>query len=839
MRSFSDDGDLQATKQLEGDLPLPLQYLLMCDEKKIKAQALKNKRQKREIFFFCTQSLSDTDVGELDLLEKPVYALQKLYQQLSGSVDLDPYNRYRNLLMQGFDSGFLPFESLLSERMALPVQAMSSDELWEYGWNIFNDMRPPKNPYCLVLSDRRGVPQVEQEINGHLDPVSLMIRGTDGTPAKPKTSKKAVGVRNKLVAAVVAEEKPSQFNRAKDEFFYLWDVLQHIPDVEFVFEMEPAGAKIANFMAQRFTKQSVVQVADTAKKRDVDVRAGNRLNEGVDAQNRMYHGEVPLWASALCFIHRDTPEQLVEACSLLHNLFTQGEFVRDEDIAPELWLRSQPFYSGKILKDGRRQMMFSDEVASYMPLPLPYTGDSKGLELSTKEGNSPFFIDFVNKFRGIIAIAQSRGGKSVLAAAIYLHAIASGMNLIALDYPKPDGRTTCEDLVKFLGPEIADYYNVGEQSNNLFEGPNPYKMSHLSDSEREQRIEGYRKFLVDSLTTMVMGMEETPTTKRVRTILSQCVHGFFENAQIMMRFEEAYTDGMGSDAWERIPTLRDFIPFVEDFQLDMDGGAEVIDSAKATIVLELRNWLLTPTGKSISTPSTVDTDAQFLVFALRDVSEGIEAAVLALSAQSLAFRKASELADCLISIDESPIILKFPALAQTAGNWASNGLAAGIKLILLSQDPESIANSSVANQLVQNLTVRLIGKVTKEGADSLCKLFNYSPEVLQQNKSEIYSINAQDLSTSWMVDMDGHLTHTNLYCTPELLAAVMNNSGEKWLRQHIMSQYPHNKYVGHQELTRIYVEALQNGTIDQLLAQRFTEKQPSSGSQTPIPSHAA
>jgi hypothetical protein len=821
MRSFSDIEELQAEQQLKESPPLELQYLLMSDRKKIIHQNSQKKRQKRGLIVFATHHLGGAGSEDLDLVEKPIYFLQKMYEKFNGETDLEPYDHYRSLLMHGFDSGFLPLESLLRERMSLDVEPMTSDELWHYGWNIFNQQAAPQNPYRLILSDRSGSPKISQEINDTIDPISLMIRGAQATPSKPLTSKSTVGVRGKLVTAIALEEKPTQFDTPEDQLFWLWDALQYIPDIEFVCEVERAPTRMATFMMQRVTKQSVVQVADTAKQRDVDVRAGNRLNESVEAQNRIYSGEIPLWASALCFVHRDTPQQLTEACSLLANLFTQGKFIRDVDIVPDLWVRSLPFVSGKLLKDGRRQMMFSDEIAALMPLPLPYTGDDKGLELSTKEGNSPFFIDFVNKFRGMIVIGQSRSGKSVLASSIYLHAIASGMNLIALDYPKPDGRTTCEDLVKFLGPDIADYYNVGEQSNNLFEGPNPYKMVHLSAKDVEQRIDGYQKFLVDSLVTMVMGMQDNSATKRVRTILSQCVYAFFDDSTIVARFDAAYQGGMGYQAWENIPTLHDFIPFVENFQLNMDGSADVIDSAKATIVLELRNWLLTPTGKSISSPSTVNTDSQFLVFALRDVSEGIEAAVLALSAQSLAFRKASEMADCLISIDESPIILKFPALAQTAGNWASNGLAAGIKLILLSQDPESIANSSVANQLVQNLTTRLVGKVTENGAQSLNKLFGYSLETLRQNTSEGYSINPQALSTSWLVDMDGHKTHTNLYSTPELLAAVMNNSGEKWLRQHITNQFPDNKYIGHQQLTDIYVEALQNGTLDDLMSERF------------------
>ncbi|MGG6242139.1 hypothetical protein ACQ4N7_26270 [Nodosilinea sp. AN01ver1] len=44
------------------------------------------------------------------------------------------------------------------------------------------------------------------------------------------------------------------------------------------------------------------------------------------------------------------------------------------------------------------------------------------------------------------------------------------MNVISLDYPKPDGTTTYTDLVKFFGDQGA-YFDIGSESNNLFQIP--------------------------------------------------------------------------------------------------------------------------------------------------------------------------------------------------------------------------------------------------------------------------------------------------------------------------------------------------------------------------------
>jgi hypothetical protein len=70
------------------------------------------------------------------------------------------------------------------------------------------------------------------------------------------------------------------------------------------------------------------------------------------------------------------------------------------------------------------------------------------------------------------------------------------------------------------------------------------------------------------------------------------------------------------------------------------------------------------------------------VFALRNVGDNIEAAVLALSAQSMAFRRALEVTDSLLIIDESPILFKYNGIAQIIGQVCANGAKSGTRPLI-------------------------------------------------------------------------------------------------------------------------------------------------------------
>jgi hypothetical protein len=106
-----------------------------------------------------------------------------------------------------------------------------------------------------------------------------------------------------------------------------------------------------------------------------------------------------------------------------------------------------------------------------MPVACPRTLDNRGIELLTREGQMPVYLDFVNQHRGMLVFGETRSGKSVLAAEIFVWAlaqpickiIANGMNVISLDYPKPDGTTTYTGLAKFFGDQGA-YFDIGRNA---------------------------------------------------------------------------------------------------------------------------------------------------------------------------------------------------------------------------------------------------------------------------------------------------------------------------------------------------------------------------------------
>jgi hypothetical protein len=214
-------------------------------------------------------------------------------------------------------------------------------------------------------------------------------------------------------------------------------------------------------------------------------------------------------------------------------------------------------------------------------------------------------------------------------------------------------------------------------------------------------------------------------------------------------------------AWQQMPTLADFVDTVA--HLDLEVESALLNEAIATILLELRGWLSSRVGKAISQPSTIRTDARLTVFALRNVGDNIEAAVLALSAQSMAFRRALEVSDSLLAIDESPILFKYNGIAQIIGQVCANGAKSGIRPLIIGQDPDTIANSVAGSQILQNLNTRFIGAIQPNALPSYQRLFGYDPQVLRPNTDESFRITPGRLCSHWLVDADSRLTPCSHY----------------------------------------------------------------------------
>jgi hypothetical protein len=807
LNSFGTDQARQQelSTRIQGSNSLESQFLLLAQQRATRELTLSGERQPKQLYLFATYTLEPGKETSADRVEKLLAWAISQYDTFKGLKHQKETQHYQHLLTQAFTDGYLHWEQQLNSRMGLQAIPLDSEQLWGYLWHQFNHSQPPPLPQCLTLSETGGQLALQEEISVPLHTVSVLIRGEKGQPTHPKADRQWVRVKGKFVGAVALESKPAGFISPEHQLYYLWHVFSQFADCEFVCELAAADRMMARMTLQRLTKQNVTATFRANLLRDVDVASQIRLKQGVEAQEKIYEGALPIWVSVVAFLHRDTPEDLTEACQQLTNAFHQGDFIRETEVAWLLWLRSLPIVSGWLLGDERKQMYLTNEAPGLMPVAFPRAVDSQGIELITHQGQMPIHIDFVTKHRGILIFGETRSGKSVLAAEIFVWAIANGMNVISLDYPKPDGTTTYTDLVKFFGDQGA-YFDIGSESNNLFQIPD---LRHLGDKQRQERLDDYKEFLVKALDTMVMGTEtENQLGKRVHTLLWQALATFFHNADILKRYDAAFAAGFGSSDWQQMPTLADFVETVATLDLDVESA--LINEALATILLELRGWLSSRVGRAISQPSTIRTDARLTVFALRNVGDNIEAAVLALSAQSMAFRRALEVTDSLLAIDESPILFKYNGIAQIIGQVCANGAKSGIRPLIIGQDPDTIANSVAGSQILQNLNTRFIGAIQPNALPSYEKLFGYAPELLMPNTDEAFRISASRLCSHWLVDADARLVACSHYPSPELLAAVANNQKEQRARQRVLAQHD-NKFAGYAAFAQAYIQTARAG----------------------------
>jgi hypothetical protein len=823
-RSTADDTAEQAAiaALMERSNSVEHQYFQAARSKNVRLLNDQGCRQHKSITVFASYQLGEFDNKGRNFIEKALGNAEFYYHRAFGKEKQVPTDLLKSLLSDAFHSGYLPFKSMLMS-MGLSARTLSVSGLWQDLWSTFNPKQEfnaalPGLGYHLVLDDssegREGLVLYEDFIDeqySDIDPLSLAV-----SESFPRAGRSHIELAGQLIGAVGLEEKPSAFTSPTNQLLFLWEATCNTSDCEIICELSPSPQLIAKIALQRVAKESMAGQSMAAKRNNVDVEASHHLDEAMDAQSRIYTGAVPISASIAVFLKRHSTQALANSCREFMGNFTQSRWQQESDAAWMLWLNALPISMNNLYNDNRRKVYLSDEVPALLPIIKPYSGDLKGIEFITKQGRAPVHVDVFSKTVGILCFGESRSGKTGVALNIIVDALVRGLNVLAIDYPKPGGIHSLKYLAKMFSP-ISAYVDVATEKNNLLQPPNPFKLAGLPESIRQSRLKQHYDFCVTALTLMVMGNETSSVGKRVRSLLVQTIAPFYEHYEAV--FAEAFAEGIGSAAWQRMPTLHHFLDFISNFDFDMPVGSQLIEEALSLIILELRTWLHSRVGQAISAPSTIDPDAQFTVFALDSVNDDIDAAIIALSAQSFMLRKAFELRSCVSIVDEAPVLLKFEALARIVGMMCSNGMASGIKPVIISQDPASIANSVIASQITNNLKVRFIGAITRNAAREFERLLGYDPAVLAPNTTEQFFTNAQTLSSSWLVDIDSKLVHCDHYLPPEWLAALANNKSEIWLRDTVTARFE-NKYQAHSAFTQIYVDALRTGRIDYLYSNR-------------------
>ncbi|WP_414753848.1 hypothetical protein [Anabaena sp. CCY 9910] len=816
MGSFSSDQQRQTelTDLIRRAPSRDIKYLLMAERARAQELTAAGIRKPKFLKIYVTYTIEPSSTNADDWIEKLLGKAEGWWLKFKGDIAEVENQRIESVIAKAYQQGFCRWEQLLSNKMGLDIKPLNAVELWENVWRRFNDTQPIEIPQ-LVNLDENGL---YEQAHSELSSTQLLIENIHSTTllmesGVPCADRRWVNVNNNYIGAMTFLEKPGGWPNKFAQLRYLWELLarESVVDTEIVCQLTAANPALVKTTLQRVLKQSnMTAMLAQEKSKTIDVNAQLKLRKSVAAQEQLFEGAVPIYTGLAIFVHRPTVEKLDEATRYIENCFQRpARVVRETEYAWKIWLQSLPIvWEGLLVKPfNRRQLYLTSEVPGLMPLVITKAGDKHGFELIAEEGGTPVQLDLFNQHKNLALFATTRAGKSVLVSGILTQALAHGIPVVALDFPKPDGTSTFTDYAHFMEGNGA-YFDISKQSNNLFEQPD---LRSLDPEQQRDRLLDYTGFLESALMTMVLGSsnDNQLLTQTVRSLLNLALSAFFADKGIQERYKMAIAGGFGTPAWQKTPTLHDFLHFCSPEHLQLDSVSGRVEDALSQIHLRLRFWLSSRVGQAISAPSSFPTDAQLLVFALRNLSDNEDAAVLSLSAYSAALRRALSSPASIFFIDEAPILFEFDQISDLVGRMCANGAKAGIRVILSAQDPDTIAKSKASSKILQNLTTRLIGRIQPVAVDSFVSILKYPREIIARNASESFFPRKEGVYSQWLLDDNGIHTFCRYYPGYEQLAVVANNPNEQTARQQAMQDY-RNKYEAISVFARQLVASLRN-----------------------------
>ena len=780
----------------------------LSKEQRIRELENSGQRQHIEIAAYSTITLSRAYDADTDGIEKLLKVIEKASKAFKTR---DEHNQSMALLLQeAYFEGFYDWLNFFS-RMGLEVKPLNAQQLWQKASLPFNREQTPPLPQLLV-ADETGV---TEQINSHCHPGDILTRY-----GMPEASPDHVKIGNQYVGAVTMQDKLDGFDSSEGQLRYLFNVIKQpsVRDVDVVVQFTPTDNKLIKGSLQLRNRQANTQVGRADDQMATDVSAMITADETVQAQQALITGNKPIKVGLVVLVRRKTLRRLATACKQVESQFTGNSWMEREcHLAPQTWLQTLAVSGQQLLKYSiydQRQTFFSHEATGLLSLVKPRRYDSDGIELITEEGSVPIYLDFLRPHkqlgrRSLLVLGTTRSGKSLAIAEILLLALKLGLLVTIVDYPKPNGESTFSSFTQLSG---GAYVDITKERLNILELPD---LREFSEEEQQERLDTFAAAILPLLTQLVIGsdtLEQLPASSSViKSVLKLALNEFLQDASILARTQEAHREGQGSKAWLRMPTLFDFLHLLESVFFQESLPSTSIDAVNHCI-FQINSLVRSPgLGKSISQPSTVQADAQLVVFAMTNITDPDEEALVAMLANLVALRRALAAPASIFFIDEAAILLKNDQFSMMVGRICANGSKAGISVIVAAQDPDTIAGSKAGSQILQNLNTRLIGRIQSTAIASFERDLEIPRAVITPNAGEGFFPNPQGMYSNWLVNEGDSFTRCRFYPSPILLALTANNTDEQEGRDVVMRQYPDRPLEGLAAFAKLLARSIQSG----------------------------
>ena len=247
-----------------------------------------------------------------------------------------------------------------------------------------------------------------------------------------------------------------------------------------------------------------------------------------------------------------------------------------------------------------------------------------------------------------------------------------------------------------------------------------------------------------------------------------CYKDFHQVREIKQRYEEAVEGGYGSEAYQKMPRLENFVEYADrwfrDFIEKKEGKiSPMVNDTIDLIMTQLQGILKTPLGKSINGISTFDTKVDILVIGLTDLSASMDSLIYAMSGLNALYRAAFSATRSLLGIDEGTILYKFPAFARETGTIPVHGRKWSCNFLIAAQEIKTILESCSGEDIFKNLDNIFCGYI---GSSALPEMTSegvgFRKEIIKSYTNKSFKPSEELLQSYWYLKRgDQHLEVTH------------------------------------------------------------------------------
>lgn len=764
----------------------------------------------RYLRVYCTTNLSELHLQyeDDDLADKLMAWIENKIPGLKTPENIQA--QLKEKLTQAYYDQYKKYKRILGDKMMLKVTSPSAQAAWQWAWSEVNEgVAPPPNS-LLTLTSKNLIPHRSKSDVRLL--ASILLQ--NGAPFFDNKFVHLPGRGEYVGAAVMVATPnrkwvPAENPKARQEqLFYASEVINDSATVNTRLLAQYSAVSVGSerFAAMMRTRSENSVKLNNEKLQKKDVASETFMAESVEAEASLLKGNALIYCAVVALVYRRSVPELDDAMARLceHSAYNGRIMLREKGYCDRLWLDAIPLVADKLLQKNneyrvlcQHERRLKNEVAAMVglaPLMKEQPVHDRGVQLVSKL-RSPVFINPLGEdpYIHMIFAGANGAGKSVFTQAIGQYTCAMGGKTMIVDGSRADGSGSYREWVRFRG---GSYFNPNRDFANVFDGVDRRKLVPIEQDDKDALdLWGtFESFLCNALTDLSYKGLDPERRSKVYNMNTNLVSEFFEWDQIRNRRAHAFDHGIGTTAWQNMPTLKDYVAFMSRQNMPEYARKAYSEEFISEYQSNLASLLLTRVGKAISSPTNFDGDAPLLVYALGGITNAEDMLPLAIATQGNLLVQLEKPGLKTFVLEEASVNLQFPSLCIIPKIGWAKGRKLDLHCVLVSQGMETVMNSIAAADIKDNTFLKVVGRIANTGVPHLSKSLDIPEEILWQCTQGEFFPGREMFARHFLIDYLGNYTFANYFTDFASLGLTMNAGEEQRLKDEFQALYPDDKY---------------------------------------------